>query len=92
MKKIMVVMAAIALTLGYGAAYAGEKLYNGVTDFTGRSYDLFEIDRADTGRHLESSSAGGLREIKADARPVTEKFIDTGRSYDVPPMNPGLGW
>jgi hypothetical protein len=72
-----------ALTLG--SAYAVElnkELYNGVTDFTGRSYDTFEITPMNEVKGIEGASAGGLRTGEA-AKELYNGVTDfTGRSYD----------
>lgn len=91
MKKMMVLMITVVFTLTLGLAYAGEELQNGVTDFTGRSYDTFEIGPADAVGSVESISAGGLREKASADKPVHEA-IDTGRISETLPMNPALGW
>ena len=82
MKKINILMIAIAFTLTFGTAYAAE-LNNGITDFTGRSYDTFDIGNgAMIGSSVEGVSAGGLREdtsMKELSNGVTDF---SGRTYD----------
>ncbi len=79
MKKINILMIAIAFTLTLGTAYAAE-LNNGVTDFSGKSYDTFDIGNG--GSSVEGASAGGLRE-DASMMELSNGVTDfTGRSYD----------
>jgi hypothetical protein len=132
MKKIVLFSIAMVFVVSLGAYAAG---FNGVSDFTGRSYDNFEIGPAAAPNSVESTNAGGLRagdkgvytdkelynvsngksydmfeiELMTDQKSVegqssgglrepqgankaSREGIGTSRSYDLPPMNPGLGW
>ncbi len=93
MKKTMISFAMITvLALTFGAAYAmegGIELYNGITDFSGRSYDnVPDFGPAanavvDTGE--ESSAAGGLRSDEPGIE-LNNGITDfSGRSYDMVP-------
>jgi hypothetical protein len=77
MKKILSIMMTVMFVLALGAAYAEE---NGVTDFTGRSYDNFEIQSGDGMKSVEGMSAGGLRSGERDLYNGVTDF--SGRSYD----------
>jgi hypothetical protein len=80
MKKITVLLLTMAFTLTLGLAYAGEGLLNGVTDFTGRSYDTFETGPVDGANNVESVSAGGLR---AEGKALYNGITDfTGKSHE----------
>jgi hypothetical protein len=79
-KRMTILMLTMAFMLTLGTAYASEGLYNGVTDFTGRSYEDFELARADADNSVESENAGGMRE---EGKPLYNGVTDfTGRSYD----------
>jgi hypothetical protein len=73
MKKTMF-MFALVFVFGMGTAYAAD--FNGVTDFSGRSYDTFEIETDNGGAKTayESSAPGSKR--------LVEDFNNTGKSYD----------
>jgi hypothetical protein len=79
MKKIIYITMTMVFGLALGLTYAED---NGVTDFTGKSYDMFEIGPAADISHVEGSAAGGLR-----AGETIEKLHNgvtdfTGKSYD----------
>jgi hypothetical protein len=77
MKKIIVFAMTMLFVLALGTAYAAD---NGVTDFTGRSYDTFEIGPVADSNSMEGVSAGGLR---ADDSELGNGVTDfSGRAYD----------
>lgn len=85
MKKIAIYMMTMVFTLAFGLAYAGEQL-NGVTDFTGRSYETLELNPAIAVNSFESSGAGSLR---AGDYEVSNSVTDfSGRSYDTFEIGP----
>src|SRR5512147_2444299 len=87
MKKIAIYMMTIGFTLAFGLAYAGEQLNNGVTDFTGRSYEALEIGSALAVSSVESSGAGGLRTSENEI--INNGVTDfSGRSYDTFEIGP----
>jgi hypothetical protein len=76
MKKTGLLLVTLVFVAGLGTAYAAD--FNGVTDFSGRSHDYFEIttpgpDAADRG--YESSAPGSKRLI--------EDLNTTGKSHDM---------
>ena len=87
MKKIAIYMVTMGFTLVFGLVYAGEQLNNGVTDFTGRSYDTLELNPATTVNSIESSGPGGLR---AGASEIFNNGVTdfSGRSYDTFEIGP----
>lgn len=86
-------MAAMLFVLGFGVAYAGG-LHNGVTDFSGRSYDTFEIGQtapvvADNA--YESSAPGSKRMVEGGVGEVSNGITDfSGRSHDTFEIEHGL--
>jgi hypothetical protein len=80
MKKIAIYMMTMVFTLALGLAYAGEHVNNGVTDFTGRSYETLELNPAIAVNSFESSGAGSLRAGDYMAANGVTDF--SGRSYD----------
>lgn len=79
MKNILTVSLIAAFVLTFASAYAGV-LDNGVTDFTGRSYDNHEIGLVkDEMAVIEGSAAGGARIDKELWNGVTDF---SGRTYD----------
>jgi hypothetical protein len=86
MKKIAIYMMTMVFTLAFGLAYAGEQLNNGVTDFTGRSYDTLEPNPAIAVTGIESSGAGGLRTGDHGVSNGVTDFSD--RSYDTFEIGP----
>ncbi len=92
MKKTMITFAMITvLALTFGVAYAmegGIELYNGITDFSGRTYDAVpDFGPAasavvDTG---ENSAAGGLRSDNPGIELKNGITDFSGRSYDMVP-------
>jgi hypothetical protein len=58
MKNIIIIMIVMTFIFALGSAYAGE-LSNGITDFTGRTYDTLEPAAASS-EWIVSSGAGGL--------------------------------
>jgi hypothetical protein len=69
----------------------GKALYNGITDFTGKSHEAFEIGMAGRMSGVEGISAGSLRE-NASAKKQSDENIDRGIPSETIPMNPALGW
>ena len=85
MKKITYMTMAMTMVfgLGLGLAYAGG---NGVTDFTGRTYDTLEIAPAASIEHnaFEGAAAGGIRLAAIDTEQIHNGVTDfSGRTYDV---------
>lgn len=77
MKKTIIYTFAMVFVAAFGTAYAAD--YNGVTDFSGKSYDAFEIAPIPA-MSVEGVSAGGLR---ASDRELYNGVTDfSGRSYD----------
>lgn len=70
--------------LGFGIAYAGSALNNGVTDFSGKTYDRLEISAAaGAGNVHEGSAAGGVRLTENETVKLHNAVTDfSGRSYD----------
>ena len=86
MKKIFAIMGAALFMLGFGIAYAGSGLNNGVTDFTGKTYDVLEMAPAAGIEHnvFESSAAGGVRLAENDKEQLHNGITDfSGRTYDM---------
>ena len=82
MKKITYMTMAMVFGLGLGLAYAGG---NGVTDFTGRTYDTLEIAPAASYEHnaFEGTAAGGIRLVESDNGKLHNGVTDfSGRTYD----------
>ncbi len=92
MKKLMVVAMTMAFALTLGVAYAGQngKMYDGVTDFTGRTYDSLPltVPQAISGSSIEGSSAGGLRTEDPAVELHNGSTDFTGRTYDSLPVAP----
>ncbi len=86
MKKIAIYMMTMVFTLAFGLAYAGEQLNNGVTDFTGRSYETLELNPAIAVNSFESSGAAGLRAGDYEVANAVTDF--SGRSYDTFEIGP----
>ena len=91
MKKTIILAIAMILAVTLGVAYAndegGKMSFNGITDFTSRSYDsLSDISSAGPGATysaaVESSSAGGMRSDAPDTESYNGVTDFTGRSYD----------
>jgi hypothetical protein len=83
MKKITYMTMAMVFSLGLGLAYAGG---NGVTDFTGRTYNTLEIAPAASIEHnaFEGTAAGGTRLVESDNGKLHNGVTDfSGRTYDV---------
>jgi hypothetical protein len=76
MKKIFYMTMTMVFALTLGLAYAGD-LSNGVTDFTGRSYDTLGIGPAGEIARVQGSGAG---EVIAKLHNGVTDF--TGRSHD----------
>lgn len=88
MKRIFAIMGAALFMLGFGIAYAGG---NGVTDFTGKTYDTLEIAPAVNVEHnaFESSAAGGIRLAEIDKDQLHNGVTDfSGRTYDTIEVGP----
>ena len=82
MKKITYMTMAMVFSLGLGLAYAGG---NGVTDFTGRTYNTLEIAPAASFEHnaFEGTAAGGSRLVESDNGKLYNGVTDfSGRTYD----------
>ncbi len=95
MKKTIITFAIFTvLALTFGAAYAMEEgiaLNNGITDFSGRSYDMvpgFGPAASAVAGTEEYSAAGGLRSDEPGIEPGNGITDFSGRSYD---MVPGFG-
>lgn len=86
MKKILFMTMIMVFALTLGLAYAGDEarkvLSNGVTDFTGRSYDTLGLGPAGEIAHADVSAAGGLRAGKAIEKLHNGVTDFTGRSFD----------
>lgn len=86
MKKIffttMTTVFALTLGLAYAGDEAGKVLTNGVTDFTGRSYDTLGPGPAGEIAHADGSAAGGLRAGEAIVKLYNGATDFTGRSFD----------
>ncbi len=85
MKRTIYFMITMIFALTLRAAFASElskELYNGVTDFTGGSYDTFEITPMNEVNSIERASAGGLRTGEATKELYNGVTDFTGRSYD----------
>ena len=80
MKKIAIYMTTMVFSLAFGLVYAGEQLNNGVTDFTGRTYDTREPNPAIAVDSFKSVGADGLRTGEYEASNGVTDF--SGRSYD----------
>lgn len=73
---------------GLRSAEPGTQLINGITDYSGRSYDtLSDLSMASTGASLgasaESSHAGGLRTAESGNRAFNGITDFTGKSNDI---------
>ncbi len=99
MKKTIITFAIFTvLALTFGVAYAmeeGADLYNGVTNFSGRSYEIVPdvgpaaSAVADTGE--EYSAAGGLRSDEPGIALENGVTDFSGRSYEmVPELSPAV--
>jgi hypothetical protein len=64
MKKVFVIIAVLSFALSFGIAYADVGTHNGVTDFTGNTYDSLEgaPNQSFTSSAIEGSAAGSIRE------------------------------
>jgi hypothetical protein len=90
MKKITLYAITMVFALTLGVAYANEgnkELYNGVTDFSGKSYDtLANISNVSPGAAsevlMEGSHAGGLRTEVSSKESYNGVTDFSGRSYD----------
>ncbi len=88
MKKIMVftITMVFAFALGAYAKEGGKQLYNGITDFTGRSVDsaadLVPAPQAMHTTAVEGSDAGGPRSAGPDKKLYNGITDFTGRSVD----------
>ena len=89
MKKITYMTMAMVFGLGLGLAYAGG---NGVTDFTGRTYDTLETSHAmgvEHGAYEDGAAAGGIRLAENDTEQIHNGITDfSGRTYDTVELNP----
>lgn len=90
MKRIILLALAVGFALAWSAVQAdamtlmrGEKLHNGVTDFSGQSYDSLSIWPGEaTGGWVEHEAAGGYRE-EASGKALYNGVTDfSGRAYD----------
>ncbi len=97
MKKIVTIIGAVLFALSFGIAYAGNGLYNGVTDFSGRSHDTFEIERAGGGAvagAYESSAAGSKRLVEGEpdaSRHIHDTFEIGNQGQAKPGMTRNVG-
>jgi hypothetical protein len=85
MKKIFAIMGAALFMLGFGIAYAGSGLNNGVTDFTGKTYDVLETAPAAVIGHtvFGGSAAGGILLVENDKGELHNGITDfSGRTND----------
>ncbi len=96
MKKIALLAITIAFVAAFSVAYAGGA-ENGVTDFTGKSYDEVPVfssvgSSAMLSDSIESTNAGGLRSADLGIETMNNGITDfTDRSYDaVPDFGPGI--
>lgn len=93
MKKILLLALAMGFALAWSSVQAdamtsmsGEKeIHNGVTDFSGQSYDSLSIWPGEaTSGWVEHEAAGGYRE-EAPSLPIYNGVTDfSGRTYDSP--------
>jgi len=93
MKKILLLTLAMGFALAWSSvqadamtAMSGEKeIHNGVTDFSGQSYDSLSIWPGEaTGGWVEHEAAGGYRE-EVPSLPSYNGVTDfSGRTYDSP--------
>jgi hypothetical protein len=90
MKKILFSITSMVFVLTLGTAYAadmaGKGLGNGITDFTGRSYESFDIGPAHAMDSVEGVSAGGLRVADKELNNGITDF--SGRSYEAFDIGP----
>ena len=88
MKKIMIITITMvfALALGAYAKEEGKQLYNGITDFTGRSVDsaadLALVPQTMHATSVEGANAGGPRSTVPDKKLYNGITDFTGRSVD----------
>ena len=85
MKKTFAIMGASLFMLGFGIAYAGG-LNNGVTDFSGNTYDVLEsaFTTGTVSDIHEGMAAGGVRLMEIDKDQLHNGVTDfSGRTYDV---------
>lgn len=90
MKKILLYAITMVFVLTLGVAYANtgsKELYNGATDFTGRTIDtLSDIGPVAAGSALvasmEGSNAGGLRSAEPSMELSNGVTDFSGRTYD----------
>jgi hypothetical protein len=90
MKRIFAIVGAALFVLGFGMAYAGSALNNGVTDFTGKTYDVLEMAAfADAGNSIqEGAAAGGIRLVGSETEQIHNGITDfSGRTYDTLEIN-----
>ncbi len=94
MKKTALFAVTFVFAAAFGVAYAGEGnkvISNGITDFTGRSYDEVPVfssvgSSAMLSDSIESSNAGGLRSSDLGIEGMNNGITDfTGRTYDAVP-------
>lgn len=73
-----------------------KELQNGITDFSGRTYDSLSIPSGETaGGWVEHQAAGGYREEAAGGTLYNAVTDFTGRSYDsleIGPVSAAGGW
>ncbi len=100
MKKTALFAVTFVFAAAFGVAYAGEGnkvISNGITDFTGRSYDEVPVfssvgSSAMLSDSIESTNAGGLRSADLGIETMNNGITDfTDRSYDtVPDFGPAV--
>ena len=89
MKKTGLMLVALVFVIGLGTAYAAD--YNGVTDFSGRSYDAFEIAAGNgAGIAVYESSAPGSRRLVEGVAESSRHSHDTFDIGDEGQAKPGM--
>lgn len=96
MKKLALFVFTFVFAAAFGVAYAGGA-GNGITDFTGKSYDEVPVfssvgSSAMLSDSIESTNAGGLRSADLGIETMNNGITDfTDRSYDaVPDFGPAV--
>ncbi len=95
MKKIALFVFTFVFAAAFGVAYASG-IGNGITDFTGRSYDEVPVfgsmESGPMSGVVEGSNAGGLRSVDLGIEEMNNGITDfTGGSYErVPDFGPAV--
>jgi hypothetical protein len=84
MRKTIVCTISMVFVVALGTAYSADD--NAVTDFTGRSYDTFEMAPVAAVNSVEGTGAGGFRAGDNELFNGVSDF--SGRSYDTFEMAP----